>query len=296
MNSASIDSILDGVMDVIPLPKSYLRLRELLQDVNSSLDEITKVISNDPGLTSRILRLANSAQFARISGIDTVSGAVQLLGLNQVHHLALASAATGSLSHLAVGSYDLHRHWRKSIYAAVVARIVARRMGIRGHERLFVAGLLHAVGELVLAFKAPDTFAGLQAEAARDERAPALVQREHLGFDYAEVSAGLLDRWQLPADLVLPVRHHAAGFSAAPEECRADTCVLQVAAVLARAALWRAPGDEPVPDFEPVALVVTELDEEGTEQVMSEADAQVIEAMGLLLPSLKPGQRSAADA
>jgi len=138
----TVDEILDGVMDLIPLPKAYLRLRELVLDPNSSLTEITQVIANDAGLTTRILRLANSAQFALPSRIDTVSQAVQMLGLNQVHCLAMASATSGSLSRLAASVLDIHEYWRRSIYAAVVARIVSGRIGLRRAERLFVTGLL----------------------------------------------------------------------------------------------------------------------------------------------------------
>jgi HD-like signal output (HDOD) protein len=292
----TVDEILDGVMDLIPLPKAYLRLRELVLDPNSSLTEITQVIANDPGLTSRILRIANSAQFALPSRIDTVAQAVQMLGLNQVHCLAMASATSGSLSRLEPSVLDIHEYWRRSIYAAVVARIVSGRIGLRRGERLFVAGLLHAVGELVLAFKEPILFEEFRIAATREERTLAAIQRDALGFDYADVSAELLSRWQLPPELVQPVRHHAAGFASVPAEFREDASVLQVAAVIARAAMWRSAHDEPVPEFEAVALVVTELDEAATELLMSEADQQVVEAMTLLLPEPKTGLRSRATA
>ena len=292
----TLDEILTGVMDVIPLPKAYLRLRELIADPDSSLADITQVISNDPGLTSRILRIVNSAYFALASKVDTIGRAVQVLGLNQVHDLALATAAVGSLAKIPCQGLDIHDYWRRSIYAAVVSKIVARRMGLRTGERLFVAGLLHGIGELVLAFKEPVLFQELKAAAIRRQVPLCVVQHEHLGFDYAAISGELLRQWQLPDELVMPVRHHAMGFSTIPPAWLDDVAVLQVASVISRAALWSSEQDEPVPGFEPVAMQVTKLDEQAVEQVMTDSDELVIEAMSLLLPDLKSGKRRAVPA
>ncbi len=292
----TLDEILTGVMDVIPLPKAYLRLRELIADPDSSLADITQVIANDPGLTSRILRIVNSAYFALAVKVDTIGRAVQVLGLNQVHDLALATAAVGTLSKIPCQALDIHDYWRRSIYAAVVAKILAKRIGMRTHERLFVGGLLHGIGELVLAFKEPVLFIEIKAAAARRQLPMSAVQREHLGFDYAAISSELLRQWQLPDELVVPVRHHATAFATAPATLLDDVAVLQVAAAVSRAALWTSEQDEPVPAFEPVAMQVTKLDEESIEQVMSESDQHVIEAMSLLLPDLKSGRRKPVPA
>ena len=94
----TIEELVDGVQDLVPLPKAYIRIQELVNDTDSSLDDVTKVIMNDTALTSRILRIANSAYMGLQSKVDTVARAVQVLGLNQVHDLALAGAAVGSLS------------------------------------------------------------------------------------------------------------------------------------------------------------------------------------------------------
>jgi HD-like signal output (HDOD) protein len=291
-----VDELLSGVMDLIPLPKAYLRLRELIADPESSLSDITQVISNDPALTSRILRIVNSAYFALPNKVDTIERAVQVLGLNQVHDLALASASVSTLSGIPCPALDIHDYWRRSIYTAVVARILARRMSLRTAERLFVAGLLHGIGELVLAYKEPVLFGELKSAATRRELPLSVVQQAHLGFDYAAISAELLHRWQLPDEIVMPVRHHAATFAASPSAWLNDACILQVGAVVSRAAMWRSEEDEPVPPFEPVAMAVTRLDEQAIEEVMSDADRAVIEAMSLLLPDLKAGRRKTVPA
>lgn len=288
----TLDHILTGVMDLIPLPKAYLRLRELIADPDSSLTDITQVIANDPGLTSRILRIVNSAYYALAVKVDTIGRAVQVLGLNQVHDLALATAAAGTLSKLPCTALEMHEYWRRSIYAAIVGKLIARRMGLRGYERLFVGGLLHGIGELVLAFKEPTLFSELKANAVQRQIPMGVVQRERLGFDYAVISSELMQQWQLPDNLVIPVRHHATMFATAPAEMLDDIAILHVASVVSRAALWSSEQDEPVPAFEPIAMQVTDLDEESIEQMMTEADGLVIEAMGLLLPDLRAARNT----
>ena len=94
----TIEELVGEVQDLVPLPKAYIRVQELVNDPDSSLDDVTQVIVNDTALTSRILRIANSACMGLAAGVDTVSRAVQVLGLNQVHDLALAGAAVGSLT------------------------------------------------------------------------------------------------------------------------------------------------------------------------------------------------------
>ena len=94
----TIEELVHGIQDLVPLPKAYLRVQELVNDPDSSLDDVTKVIVNDTALTSRILRIANSAYMALAAKVETVNRAVQVLGLNQVHDLALAGAAVGSLT------------------------------------------------------------------------------------------------------------------------------------------------------------------------------------------------------
>ena len=282
-----MEEIVSGIKDVAPLPKAYIRIRELVDDPNASLQEVTEVIGNDPGLTSRVLRIANSAYMGLVTKCDTISRAVQVLGLNQVHDLALASAAVGSLTRMDSKALDIYDFWRRSIYCASVARILARRLKYRSAERLFVGGLLHDVGSLVLAYKDPMLYIELLAASKRAKLPLATIEREQLGFDYAVISAELMAQWQLPVDLRQVVRCHTADLSLAPPEYWRDTAIIHVGAIVSRAAMWHSDDDEPVPEFDPVATQLVDLSERSVEELMVEADQIVVEAMSLLLPDLK---------
>jgi HD-like signal output (HDOD) protein len=290
-----LELLIKDVKEIAPLPKAYLRIRELVNDPDSSIDDLTKVIVNDPGLTARILRIANSAYVGLAVKVDTIGRAVQVLGLNQVHDLALASAAVGSLVKIQSKALDIYDFWRRSIYCAVIARTMAKRCGIRNAERLFVAGLLHEIGNLMIAFKEPPLYSEMRDTAIRRRVPMAQVQRDQIGYDYATASAELLKLWQLPENLYEPVRRHTRALAECPPALAHDTAMVQIGAVVSRAAMWHDDTDEPVPPFDTAAMQLTGLDESMVESVMTESDAQVVEAMSLLLPEMKRGlKRSAA--
>jgi HD-like signal output (HDOD) protein len=280
----TIEELVDGVKDLIALPKSYLRVQELVNDPDSSLQDVTKVIINDTALTSRILRIANSAYMGLASKVDTIGRAVQILGLNQVHDLALAGSAIGSLTKIETPTLNISDFWQRSVYCAVVARIIAKRRQLGSPERSFVTGLLHDTGHLLLAYKVPDRYAAMHARAIETSTPMAIIEQQELGFTYAEIGAALLKNWQLSESIYRPVQMHVHGMPAMDSETLIETSVLQISAVICRAAMWRSESDEPVPEFDPLAMQLNSIDDESTESVMREADEVVIEAMNLLLP------------
>ena len=292
----TIDKLTDGVRDLIPLPKAYLRIQQLVHDPDSSLADITEVIVHDPGLTSRILRIANSAYMALATKVDTVSRAVQVLGLNQVHDLALAGAAVGSLLNLKSDAIDVHDFWRRSVYAAVVGRAFAKRSSVSAPERAFVCGLLHDIGNLLLAYRMPDAYLELFQIAVQNEQALSVVQAKELGFDYSDVGAALLEKWQLPEPIIEPIKHHTNKLTHAPVDRVADTSIVHAAAVISRASMWHDENDEPVPEFHEVAVATVGIDDALINDCMNEADEALVEAMSLLLPNASKTRPKASAA
>ena len=290
----TIDKLTDGVRDLVPLPKAYIRIQQLVNDPDSSLTDITEVIIHDPGLTSRILRIANSAYMALATKVDTVGRAVQVLGLNQVHDLALAGAAVGSLFNLESDAIDVHDFWRRSVYAAVVGRAFAKRSSVSAPERAFVCGLLHDIGNLLIAYRMPKVYEELFQLAIQNDQSLSLVQARELGFDYSDVSAALLEKWQLPEPIIEPIKHHTNKLTQSPVDMVADSSIVHTAAVVARASMWRDEGDEPVPEFHEVAVATVGLDDAMIDECMNEADEALVEAMSLLLPNASRNKASAA--
>ncbi len=281
-----VAALVDGMLDLVPLPQAYIRIRQVVDDAQASLREIADVVGSDPALTARVLRLANSAYFSLSSPVDSIEHAVRVLGMNQVHDMALAMSAVGSLSHLRADTFDIHTFWRMSIYAAVSARNFAVDCRLPVPSRLFVAGLMHNIGNLVIAHELPQAFAECRQQACASERPYHEVQRATLGYDYADVGAELMRQWRLPEALVEPVALHTRPVGEVAPEHQLVAAVMQMAATTARASMWQSAESEPIPDFEPQAVSLTQQDEDAIEAHMQRVDGEVIEFIAILMPKV----------
>ena len=276
--------LVEGVVDLVPLPQAYVRIRELVDDPIVSLRDIAEIVSTDPALTARVLRLVNSAYLGLMTPIDSIEHAVRVLGMQQIHDMALATSAIGSLSRLRGDLFNIFDFWRLSVYCGASAREVAVRMNLPAPQRLFVCGMLHNVGSLIIAHEMPTAFAEC-AQLARDiERPYFALQRELFGFDYAEVGAEMMVRWNLPDGLIRPIRQHTQCIDNLSEEDRPNAAALSIAATTARAASWQSPESEPIPDYDPGALLVADVDADGIEMLMVHVDDVVAESLAVLLP------------
>lgn len=185
------------------LPDICVRIRSMLDDGQSDLDDISRLLALDPSLSSKLLKLANSPLFRFESQIDSLAKAINIIGGEALYNLVMAETASSAFEHFSSDVIDLKRFWLQSIYAALVAKHLAKMVRIRGSERFFLLGLLHNLGELLVAVQAPDLAI---ACCKYDEKvSPWKLQRQILGFDYANCSAKLMEFWHLPGQLYTPV-------------------------------------------------------------------------------------------
>ncbi len=280
----TVASLVDGVSDLVSLPQAYVRICDLVEDPDTCARDITEVVQSDPALAGRVLRLANSAYTGYPTQIDSIDLAVRVLGMDQIHEMALATSAVGSLSNLRVGVIDIYNFWRMSIYCAVCARQFAILAGLASPQRLFVSGLLHNVGNLVLAHAFPDEFTECHRQAIVKAQPCHLIQRELFGYDYAEVGAELMYQWKLPAALVRPIQLHTGAFTDPTEDEQPCAAVMHLAATTALAAMSGSEDGEPVPEYDPIAIAVTGIEREMIDDFMEEADAEVSEVIAILIP------------
>jgi HD-like signal output (HDOD) protein len=196
MHSAQeLVSQLDGLTS---LPMVYERIRDEIDSPEGSLNEVARLVSADPALTARLLRVVNSALYGFGGQVDTVVRAVQILGLQQVHDLVLAMSISSVFSGIHPERMDMNRFWRGSVMCGLAARSVARNCGMPTSERLFVIGLLADLGHLAMYLVIPEL--ADEAQRTSDASGEPLheVEGRLIGCDYTEVGAALVDHWKLP--------------------------------------------------------------------------------------------------
>jgi len=145
MNSQA-QALVDSVKDLGTLPEVYSKANELINDPSSSAQDLAKVIVNDQVLTSRLLRLVNSALYGFPQHIDSVSRAITIVGFRQTRDLVMGVSIIGKFSKSTSGLMDMKSFWHHSLATAAAAKILAEAKRHRSVEVLFSAGLMHDIG------------------------------------------------------------------------------------------------------------------------------------------------------
>lgn len=224
--------------DAIPSPPQIVtRLLEITRDENFKQDDVVKLLSTDPGVSSDILRLANSAMFGVVRKVATLAQALTLLGIRRVRTLVIGRCMVdklsgGSGSQLIDPSY----YWRRSLSTGVLAAQFAEHASPGQRDVAFMGGLLADVGVVILSRAFPDKYRNIAEQYAPKAGAHLLDQeREALGATHAEVSAIALERWNLPEEMVQAIRHsHDEVRPALPEKTAQLSGIINGAAQIAQ--------------------------------------------------------------
>ena len=270
------------VLDLVTLPEIYLKVRELLDDPHASLADIARVISVDPGLSSRILRIANSAFCGFAATVATVPHAMSLLGTQQIHDLVLATSIARAFSRIPEELVNMEQFWRTSVLCGAHSKIIADNCGILDSERIFTVGLLAHVGRLVLYLKLPAVMREAHQEALQKAISVPQALESKLGFDDAAVAGELLFTWKLPDSLVEPVRQHTQTVSLRDGDLA--PAIVNVASTMADASDLRLDADEIIRRFDENAWHALELNRESLSELMSEGEELAASIADQFLP------------
>lgn len=190
------------------LPTVAMDIIELVQQQNVNFKAIARTISHDPALASKILKTVNSSFYGQPKQIGTISNAVVVLGTNSVKTLALGFSLVGKLRDTVGDGFDHLAFWKHSVYTAVAARSVARRLGLAQQEEAFLGGLLQDVGVLAMVQTVGKPYQELIAQAGGSDAKLAELERQHYEIDHAQIGGMLAEYWNLPPLLAEPIRHH----------------------------------------------------------------------------------------
>ncbi len=204
-----VSNVAELIEDFIPsLPTAYCKLKEAMEDPESSFNDYADIISVDAGLTVRILKLVNSSLYGFSSRVETIDHALSIIGTNELHDLVLATSMVNAFQGVDEKLLKLSDFWKHNILCGLVARSIASAKMRSGVERYFVAGILHDIGIPVLSMRIPDLWK-LALNQSNETGEPLYkAERKNLGYDHAEVGGALLKAWKLPPSLVVPVTFH----------------------------------------------------------------------------------------
>ena len=188
------------------IPPVLTGIIALIDDDRAGAKKLVELIERDQALTARLLRLANSAFFGQARKVSTIPRAVLLLGFSTVRNLALGVKVWDTLG-TGVSRRELEARWTHAVQVAAAARVIARQQRQVNPDEAFTTGLLHDVGQLVMALRFKELYWDTVRKATSTEHLAPLEQSS-LGIDHAEVGSWLLEAWNLPALMVEAVRRH----------------------------------------------------------------------------------------
>lgn len=201
-------SLANEVKTLFSLPEVIFKLGQLLNSPYVTNAEIGEVIINDPALTARVLQLANSALVDTPDKVETVSGAIALIGREVLRNLVVATSVTNHFDGIPPELVDMERFWLNSVACGVIARSLAFRCRVFECEPLFVAGLLHKVGRLAFYSRCAELYREVLEVGDHSEEAINQAEQRVFGFTHAELGAEILRHWGLPERLQAAVAHY----------------------------------------------------------------------------------------
>jgi HD-like signal output (HDOD) protein len=250
LTNSSIRQVV-GRSNALPAaPATYLELTQALRNPDTTTRQVANIVERDVGTAARVLQIVSSSFFGAPRSVSTIAAAVGYLGLDTVRTLVLACeivrtfTPAGSLGSFSIDQFEEH---------GLRTGRLARSMLGPGYsaDDGFVAGLLHRVGQLVLASRAPHRFAEMLDRVARSDRTDLQVEHELLGVTHAQVGAYLLGLWGLRQSVVEAVAYY-------PHPERLDSSfgiptAVHVASILAKNPEAPA-GGEPTGDMKEIPL------------------------------------------
>jgi len=202
-------SLVENVMQLISLPEIYLRLQQVIDDPIHTREQVAEILAYDSSLSARVLRIANSSYYSFPREIETVASAVSIVGEIELRNLVLATTVVGSMNALHYRGVDIDQFWLHSLRCGIIARLIARSVGGVNPEVLFLAGILHDLGILVIYQQDVTLAAAISRQMGEQHQLRDQAERELLGFDHAEVGALLIEAWGLSPELAeLTLCHH----------------------------------------------------------------------------------------
>jgi len=232
----------------------------LVEDPNSSTDQISKLISMDQVLSAKILKMVNSPIYGFPGRIGSIQHALVLLGFNVIRGVIISTSVFDAMTRSMVGL------WEHSVGCALACCEIARVAGLKDPEEFSVIGLLHDLGKVVAAVQLPDMKAQID-RCVKDEDLTYLeAEKAVLGFGHDRINAWLAGHWNLPPKIKEGMAYHHAPLLA--EHYPVVSCVVHLGDFLVRLMEFGSGGDDNVPVLDLKAVKLLKIKERDLERIL----------------------------
>ena len=281
MEHINLENRLAKIIDLPTLSVVANNIIQITQSPKSSALEVGRYISQDQALVSKILRIANSTFYGFPGKITTIPHAVVILGFTNIRNLVLTASISKMFSSKGGdGDFDREGFWKHSVACGVTSKLIAKRLGLKNLEEVFIWGLLHDVGKLVLDTYFNEEFTRVVCLVKEKEILVRDAEEELLGFDHAAVGAIVADRWNLPPALIKAIRFHHNPTQA--NDSMRMVAIVHLADVFCRAIGIGNGGDSKIPCLNEESWKLFTLNKRTIKRLFSEIEREIANAKALL--------------
>lgn len=278
--TTDLQKLVSQSKQISSLPTIFYQINEAVEDPECSFVEIGEIISGDPSLSARLLRIVNSSYFGFPNKIETITHAVTIVGMAQLRDLALATTVVNQFKGIPKNLINMEKFWLHSVATGLTAKVIAIYRRETNVDRFYVMGMLHDLGRLLLLLNIPDS---IKTIMEKYELGGTMydVEEEVLGFNHSAVAGELMKSWQLPEML-----QEAVAFHHNPEQAPhypIAASIVHVADFIVHGMELGSCGERYVPPLNPKAWELLELPPSLLSPIMEQVDRQVGEAVEFFL-------------
>ncbi len=262
------------------LPFIVTKVMEVMNNPRSSASDLAKIISSEQSLAAKVLRLVNSAYYGFPNPITTISHAVAILGFNTLRSLVLGISTHELFSKKSDGKFDRKELWLHSVATAIAAKALAKRVNYPNPEEMFLAGLLHDIGKVILDQHMHQDF--IKAiETAKVCNQPLFeAEKEVFGAHHGEVGKYIADQWKLPAVLSEAIRwHHEVELA---KDHRQIAAIVHVGNNMVKVLKIGSSGNYAPPVIHPAAAEILKMDQINVSDLTKEIQVGVRDCKAFL--------------
>ncbi len=210
MEAEEIFKKLDRITELPTLPVILSRLNTMLADPDTSISKLKRVIETDQAITSKLLKLVNSAFYGFRARISNIPHALALLGFNSVRNAIISITIFDAFSKGAdTDGWNPRDFWKHSMSVAVISRFLAGKSRVAVPDDAFVAGLLHDIGKLIMAQYFSEKFSRVVSLMKEQGRSFAQAEKsDYPPFDHARIGGYIAEKWQFPKSLTEAIQYH----------------------------------------------------------------------------------------
>ncbi len=279
--SFKIETIVSDSTKLFSLPTIFHKINEAVNDPESTFQDVAEIISQDVSLTARLLKIANSSFFGFSEKIDTITHAVSVIGSDQLRDLALGTYVIDAFKGMNQNSISMESFWKHSIAAGIASRVIAVYKRFENPERLYIAGMLHEVGRLIIFANFEKEVEKILEAYGKEEDLLSNIERKHFGWNHALLGAEFLKSWKLSESQIGAVKYHINPLAA--QSYKEETAIIHFGGIIAKVLRLGSSGENFIPKIQPKAWDILGLPIDILPSVFQQVNSQFAETVDVFM-------------